>query len=590
FIGLLETRVAPSNYSRVQVAVMSAWKWFTDSTGPTNRIWLAWDDSEVDVEVPFVFTQCIHCKVVARRSREYAFITIIYGSNDLAGRRELCEVYGSSGDITAAIDEFHNCILDTGLLDVPLQGAIYTWHNCSDGPRSLWKKLGRMLANDRWLQNGRARRTWLHGIYGTPMYALTRKLKCLKPALRALRKAKGDLSNNVIKSKGFLQDVQQLLLHDCCNDLLLCLETVARLVLLKATKMGQSMEAGQGIRDILALNKALMSRHLWNVIKGNCASIWVSWIFHTKLRDKSIWMVNDKSGSWGWRKILRLQHALLPHIDFKIGDGDLLSLWHDPWHSLGPLLLRFPPGPGLMNTPLTTKLSMVITDGEWSWPPIMDMECMEIIHNLPDIHNSNDSITWRPNGGNFTTAAAYDVFHPPGPKVGWSSLLLGPFKIPRYSFVMWLAILEKLSTMDKPWLVHLGGECLLCHCAVETHEHLFFKCIFLRRCLRELKEFVRFSWPNRAWGLDIEWASMKWKGKHCVNAVYRALLASIIYHIWQERNRRVFQHIERPSSMIARTTMDEIRQKILSVDFPDSVSKRGLYRLWCIRWPVEDTA
>ncbi|KAL0455551.1 UNVERIFIED_CONTAM: hypothetical protein Slati_0894300 [Sesamum latifolium] len=85
------------------------------------------------------------------------------------------------------------------------------------------------------------RRTWQHGIYGTPMYALMRKLMCLKPALRAVRKAKGDLSNNVIKAKGFLQDVQQLLLHDCCNDLLLCLETVARLVLLKATKMEQSM-------------------------------------------------------------------------------------------------------------------------------------------------------------------------------------------------------------------------------------------------------------------------------------------------------------------------------------------------------------
>ncbi|KAL0449003.1 UNVERIFIED_CONTAM: hypothetical protein Slati_1456700 [Sesamum latifolium] len=105
-------------------------------------------------------------------------------------------------------------------------------------------------------------------------------------------------------------------------------------------------DSGQGIRDILALNKALMSRHLWNVINGNCASIWVNWIFHTRLRVKSIWTVNNKSGSWGWRKILRLRHALLPHIDFKIGDGDLLSLWHDPWHSLGPLILRFPRGQG----------------------------------------------------------------------------------------------------------------------------------------------------------------------------------------------------------------------------------------------------
>ncbi|KAL0327824.1 UNVERIFIED_CONTAM: putative ribonuclease H protein [Sesamum angustifolium] len=43
-------------------------------------------------------------------------------------------------------------------------------------------------------------------------------------------------------------------------------------------------EGGLGIRDILALNKALMSRHLWNVIQNNQSSIWVKLIAHTHLR------------------------------------------------------------------------------------------------------------------------------------------------------------------------------------------------------------------------------------------------------------------------------------------------------------------
>ncbi|KAL0300134.1 UNVERIFIED_CONTAM: putative ribonuclease H protein [Sesamum angustifolium] len=89
-------------------------------------------------------------------------------------------------------------------------------------------------------------------------------------------------------------------------------------------------EGGQGIRDILALNKALMSRHLWNVIQNNQSSIWVKWIAHTRLRHKSVWTVDVKGGSWGWRKILRLRSALLPYIEFKIGDGESFSLWHDP--------------------------------------------------------------------------------------------------------------------------------------------------------------------------------------------------------------------------------------------------------------------
>ncbi|KAK4381370.1 hypothetical protein Sango_2974900 [Sesamum angolense] len=190
------------------------------------------------------------------------------------------------------------------------------------------------------------------------------------------------------------------------------------------------------------------------------------------------------------------QHFFL--IDLKIGDGECFSLWHDPWHSLGPLIQRFPCGPSRTNIPVASTLSTVIVDGAWCWPLITDMECIEIIHVLPTIHNGSDSILWR--GGDFSTKAVYDIFRSPGPKVGWYSLLLGPCKIPKYSFVLWLAILEKLSTMDKPWLSRLGGVCVLCGRAVETHEHLFFRCSYSRRCIRVLKSIVLFSWPNRAWG------------------------------------------------------------------------------------------
>ncbi|KAK4384328.1 Transposon TX1 uncharacterized protein [Sesamum angolense] len=56
-------------------------------------------------------------------------------------------------------------------------------------------------------------------------------------------------------------------------------------------------EGGQGIRDILALNRALMNRRLWSVIKYEKESIWVEWIAHYRLRDASIWTVNVKRGA-----------------------------------------------------------------------------------------------------------------------------------------------------------------------------------------------------------------------------------------------------------------------------------------------------
>ncbi|KAL0293246.1 UNVERIFIED_CONTAM: hypothetical protein Scaly_3144900 [Sesamum calycinum] len=184
-------------------------------------------------------------------------------------------------------------------------------------------------------------------------------------------------------------------------------------------------------------------------------------------RHKTVWTVDVKGGSWGWRKLLRLRSALLPYIEFKVGSGELFSIWHDPWHSLGTLIRRFPSGPSRTNIPIAAKLSTVIVDGDWSWPPITDLECIEILHLLPTIHSGSDSILWR--GGEFTTTVAYGIFRTPGPLVGWYPLLSGPCKIPRFSFVLWLAILGKLSTMDKPWLSHLGGVCV---CAAGRWRHM----------------------------------------------------------------------------------------------------------------------
>ncbi|KAL0416338.1 UNVERIFIED_CONTAM: hypothetical protein Slati_3465700 [Sesamum latifolium] len=195
------------------------------------------------------------------------------------------------------------------------------------------------------------------------------------------------------------------------------------------------------------------------------------------------------------------------------------------------------------------------------------------------------------DGTSFSSAAAYDVFHPPGPKVEWSSLLVGSLKIPRHRFILWLAILERLSILDKPWLQHLGTDCVLCRVSTpETHYHLFFSCPFALECLHEIQATVTFHWPYSSWDTAIRWASSRWRGKHVVNASYKALLASLVYHLWEERNRRIFQQTERTPVVIARTIVSEIRDLIISKHMVHSVSMRGLYRLWRIPWPVEGDA
>ncbi|KAK4384367.1 Retrovirus-related Pol polyprotein from type-2 retrotransposable element R2DM [Sesamum angolense] len=159
-------------------------------------------------------------------------------------------------------------------------------------------------------------------------------------------------------------------------------------------------EGGQGIRDVHALNRTLMSHPFG------------------------------------------LSSVMIEH-PFRVASAGSFSLWHDPWPRLGPLILTFPWGPQLTQTAPQDRLNVVIENGSWRWPLTTDIACLEITRLLPPIHHGNDSITWTTHGGAFTTKAAYDLFRPFGPKVDWSSLFLGPFKIPRNSFILWLAILER---------------------------------------------------------------------------------------------------------------------------------------------------
>ncbi|KAL0451455.1 UNVERIFIED_CONTAM: hypothetical protein Slati_1123600 [Sesamum latifolium] len=247
------------------------------------------------------------------------------------------------------------------------------------------------------------------------------------------------------------------------------------------------------------------------VIKRKRHSIWVDWIIHTRLWDKSIWTITERTGSWGWRKLLKLRTVLLSNIQYCVGDGGQFSLWHDPWHDLGPLILHFPWGPQLTGISPSTTLSGVIEYGGWRWPLITDIAYLEIVHLLPPIHNGMD-------GGLFSNLSAIISFALQSPS-------------------------------------------------------------FSQHCMVRIRERVKFLLPHTGWQRGIEWASSRWRGNHVVNAAYKALLASLVYYIWQERNRCRFQNTSRSPFVVGSIVINEITQRILSDTLCPSVSTHALYRL-----------
>ncbi|KAL0455533.1 UNVERIFIED_CONTAM: hypothetical protein Slati_0892500 [Sesamum latifolium] len=248
------------------------------------------------------------------------------------------------------------------------------------------------------------------------------------------------------------------------------------------------------------------------------------------------------------KKLVKISILLKEGLDYRVGDGSKFKLWTDLWHPRGPLIHSFPCGPTITGLPSNSLLMTVMQQGQWRWPSETDFDIQEIIAGLPPIFpQQSDLIKWRPNAGMFTTAAVLSLLQPASPRVHWHRLLGGKFKIPRHDFILWLAILERLSTIDRLWS-------------------------------------VRFQWPNLGWQRDILWASRRWRGKHLLNAAARALLASNVYNIWREHNNRRFTATASSAETVAIRAMEEIRYRIISEDIRPSLQLSVLYRIWEIPW------
>ncbi|KAL0291804.1 UNVERIFIED_CONTAM: putative ribonuclease H protein [Sesamum radiatum] len=318
-------------------------------------------------------------------------------------------------------------------------------------------------------------------------------------------------------------------------------------------------EGGLGIRSVQYINQALILKQIWRILQQEPRSIWVAWVLRYRLRNQTVWTFSSASAPWFWRKMLKLCPRLKEGLEYRVGDGRKFRLWSDIWHPRGPLLFTFPRGPCITGLPADSMLHQVIHQDQWHWPAAAaDFDIQEIVAGLPSIYSQQpDEIKWKSNSGMCTTSAILSLLQPSSPHVEWHHLLRGKFKIPRHGFILWLAFLERLSTMDRIWVPHSHTDCVLCG-------------------------GVRFKWLSRSWQTDISWASGRWRNNHLLNEASRAMLAAMVYYIWRERNSRRFANTSSSAEAVTSRAIEEVRNRILSVHIRPSLQLSILYRVWGI--------
>lgn len=146
------------------------------------------------------------------------------------------------------------------------------------------------------------------------------------------------------------------------------------------------------------------------------------------LKDKSFWLVKPAANSsWNWRKLLQLRRVIRPLIKFNVGNGEKILFWIDDWHPSGQLLSIYPTRV-VFNSGISlyARLSSVITDGTWTWPPARTCELSDIINSLDHMLPSPlpDTIAWLlSTSKSFHLGSTWNAIRNPHPKVPWFSLV-----------------------------------------------------------------------------------------------------------------------------------------------------------------------
>ncbi|KAH0752152.1 hypothetical protein KY285_005300 [Solanum tuberosum] len=145
-------------------------------------------------------------------------------------------------------------------------------------------------------------------------------------------------------------------------------------------------------------------------------------------------------------------------------------------------------------------------------------------------------------------------------KVPWRRMTCNNQGSPKWLFALYLAINRRLYTRDRlaRWGITNDTLCPLCMEAHETHQHLFFTCIYSRMLCQKLLNWLSINRASNGWTEELNWAVEHASSKTIIAEVYRMTLAAIIYYIWQERNYRIFQNKERNIEMINRAIIQGI--------------------------------
>ncbi|GKD81912.1 RNA-directed DNA polymerase, eukaryota, reverse transcriptase zinc-binding domain protein, partial [Tanacetum coccineum] len=260
--------------------------------------------------------------------------------------------------------------------------------------------------------------------------------------------------------------------------------------------------------------------------------------------------VEKQNNDAGFESLLDLRDVARANIIYKIGNGKKASVWHDRWSDMPSLDTIIMSRREIYSVGFSDTVSKCINGNQWTWPNEWVLK-YPILNQFP-VPNINDDVEDK--------------------LVIWFSQ-----NIPRQAFVLWMAIKKKLVTQDKLAIWYPGKiwKCLLCMLTEDSRNHLFFECEYSKEVWNNMQTMI-----NTKDLKTLDSSMLNFSNMPCTNSIWsivrRLTIASTVYHIWKERNSRVFQKKERRPEILYQVIRDNVKCRLLSLKVTNSKAVKAV--------------
>lgn len=347
-------------------------------------------------------------------------------------------------------------------------------------------------------------------------------------------------------------------------------------------------EGGLGLRPLLLANKVSCLKLIWRILSGK--SLWVDWINHYLIRKGCLWSfkVTSSLGSWMWKKLLKYRDLAANLTKVDVHCGSSTSFWYDYWSPLGRLIdiagLR---GCIDLGIPVDSTVDRVLATHRKRRHRVEALNNIEAaIETLRQrgVSTRADVVLWRQKDdkfrAKFNTKQTVTLIREAQPICNWYKGIWFTYATPKFSFISWLAMHNRLSTGDRmlSWNIGVSGACVFCG-DLESRNHLFFSCTYSAEVWSGLTRNLLGARYTTQWQEIIE-LLLDSDSDIIASFLRRYVFIVSVYWIWRERNGRLHGEIPMPSGRMKQSIDKQIRNRLTSIRSMGDVRYENGMQTW----------